>query len=468
MTIKELHEECGVFAIQGNPEAASLTYYGLHALQHRGQESAGIATLTDEGKIINVKGEGLLTEVFADPKKLQSLVGSTAIGHVRYPTNSSRGVVNAHPIVLSTTDETIAIAFNGALTNADELKIRLEKDGSVFHSSGETELLGHLLRRCKGTFLERLKASLLQIEGAFSYTVLHDSGLYVARDPNGIRPLSMGKVTNGGYAFASETCAFDIVGAEFVRDIEPGEVITIQNGEVISEFLDTARTHALCSMEYVYFSRPDSDLEGQNVHSVRKRSGIELFKETHVDADIVIGVPDSSISAAIGYAEASGLPNEMGLIKNRYIGRTFIQPTQELRERGVRMKISAISSIVKGKRVILIDDSIVRGTTSKRIAALLRMAGAKEIHMRVSSPEFKYPCYYGVDATDPRELLAQSRPTVEEMREYIDVDSLAFLSPEGLIKSTGHAASRGENCGLCMGCFTNKYPTNIQFNEAVK
>lgn len=466
MSMKQLNEECGVFAVSGNPEAATLTYYGLHALQHRGQESAGIATLTEDDKIICVKGEGLLTEVFADPKKLQSLVGATAIGHVRYPTNSSRGVINAHPIVLSTTDETIAIAFNGALTNADELKVRLEKEGSVFHSSGETELLGHLLRRCTGTFLERLKQSLLQIEGAYSYTVLHDSGLYVARDPHGIRPLSMGKMPSGGYVFASETCAFDIVGAAFVRDVEPGEVITINNGEVISSFLETERTHALCMMEYVYFSRPDSDLEGKNVHAVRKRSGIELFKEAHIDADIVIGVPDSSISAAIGYAEASGLPNEMGLIKNRYIGRTFIQPTQELRERGVRMKISAISSIVKDKRVILIDDSIVRGTTSKRIASLLRTAGAKEIHMRVSSPIFKYPCYYGVDATNPRELLAQHQKTVEDMRRYIDVDSLAFLSPEGLIKATGHSADRGENCGLCMGCFTNHYPTNIQFNEA--
>ncbi len=466
MGFKQLNEECGVFAVSGNAEAATLTYYGLHALQHRGQESAGIATLTDDGRVICVKGEGLLTEVFADPKKLESLEGSVAIGHVRYPTNSSRGVINAHPIVLSTTDETIAIAFNGALTNADELKVRLEQEGSVFHSSGETELLGHLLRRCQGTFFERLKSSLLQIEGAYSYTVLHNTGLYIARDPHGIRPLSMGKMPNGGYVFASETCAFDIVGAEFVRDVAPGEVITIQNGEVISSFLETERTHALCMMEYVYFSRPDSDLEGKNVHAVRKRSGIELFKEAHIDADIVIGVPDSSISAAVGYAEASGLPNEMGLIKNRYIGRTFIQPTQELRERGVRMKISAISSIVKNKRVILIDDSIVRGTTSKRIAALLRTAGAKEIHMRVSSPIFKYPCYYGVDATNPRELLAQHYQTVEEMRAFIDVDSLAFLSPEGLIRATGHAESRGVNCGLCMGCFTNRYPTNIQFNEA--
>lgn len=467
MNIKELYEECGVFAVHGNKDAASITYYGLHALQHRGQESVGIAVLTDDQKINCVKGEGLLTEVFADPKKLQSLVGSTSIGHVRYPTNDSLGVLNAHPIVVATTDESIGIAFNGALTNATELKIRLEKNGSVFHTHGETELLGHLIRRCQGTFLERLKKSLLEIEGAYSYVVLHNSGLYVARDPNGIRPLSMGKLHNGGYVFSSETCAFDIVGAEFIRDVEPGEVIAIQGDEISSTFLDAPRTHALCSMEYVYFSRPDSDLEGKNVHSVRKRSGIELYKETHVDADIVIGVPDSSISAAIGYAEASGLPNEMGLIKNRYIGRTFIQPTQEMRERGVRMKISAIGSIVKGKRVILIDDSIVRGTTSKHIVALLRTAGAKEVHMRVASPEFKYPCYYGVDATNPRELLAQQHQSNESMRQYIDVDTLAFLSPAGLVKATEHEGSRGENCGLCMGCFTNKYPTNIKFDEAV-
>ncbi|MDG9730282.1 amidophosphoribosyltransferase [Ignatzschineria sp. RMDPL8A] len=455
-----LNEECGVFAVIGNERAASLTYYGLHALQHRGQESAGITVLSDDNKFLTHKGEGLVTEVFEDRRHLKKLIGSHAIGHVRYPVTGAEGPANVQPINLTATTEKISIAYNGALINAEQIKTTLESEGSIFHASGDAEIIGHILRRKKGSFVDRLKESLLEIDGAFCYVLLHDSGVYVARDRYGIRPLSIGKLSDGGYVFSSETCALNIVGATFLRDVEPGEVVYVENGKLVSEFYTDETTHAMCMMEYIYFSRPDSDIVERNVHSVRKRSGIELFKETHVDADIVIGVPDSSISAANGYAEAAKLPNEMGLIKNRYIGRTFIAPNQAMREQGVRMKISAIPSIVKDKRVILIDDSIVRGTTSKRIVSLLREAGAKEIHMRISSPPIKYPCFYGVDTTVIDDLMAHQL-SIEEMRRHIGADTLAFLSDEGMIKSVGLDESYGDNCGHCMACFTGKYPTKL-------
>ncbi len=448
-----------MFAAVGNRNAALLTYYGLHSMQHRGQEGAGIAVLTEDATIESHKGEGLLTEVFSDPQVIERLEGNYAVGHVRYPTNGAHGLANVQPVVLNMSDEKMAVAYNGNLTNAQALKESLEATGSVFHASGDAEIIVHLMRRKKGSFLERFKESLLQIEGAFSYLMLHDTGVYAARDRHGIRPLSIGKLADGGYVFAAETCALNIVGATFIRDVLPGEVVYIEEGRIESSFFTDERTHAMCLMEYIYFSRPDSDIEGKNVHSVRKLTGIELYKETHVDADIVIGVPDSSISAANGYAEAAGLPNEMGLIKNRYIGRTFIQPTQAMREQGVRMKISAIGSIVKGKRVILIDDSIVRGTTSRRIVKLLRDAGAKEIHMRISSPPIKYPCFYGVGGREGDSLMAHQL-TIDEMARHIGADSLAFLSYEGTLRALNKPASLGANCGNCMGCFIGSYPTD--------
>ncbi len=453
-----------MFAVVGNSNAALLTYYGLHSMQHRGQEGAGIATLNQNQDIECHKGLGLLTDVFPDLSILNGLTGEQAIGHVRYPTNGARGYANVQPAVLSMSDEKIGVAYNGNLTNAQQLREQLEASGSVFHASGDAEIIVHLIRRKQGSFLERFKESLLELEGAYAYLMLHNSGIYAARDPNGIRPLSIGKLADGGYVFASETCAFNIVGATFIRDLLPGEIVWIENGRIASTFFTEQSTHAICLMEYIYFSRPDSDIEGRNVHSVRKLTGIELYKETHVDADIVIGVPDSSISAANGYAEAAGLPNEMGLIKNRYIGRTFIQPTQEMREQGVRMKISAIASIVKGKRVILIDDSIVRGTTSRRIVQLLRDAGAKEIHMRISSPAIIYPCFYGVGSGDAESLMAHQL-NLDEMRRHIKADSLAFLSYEGILKALNKPAALGDNCGHCMGCFTGKYPTGIDLNN---
>lgn len=454
-----------MFAVIGNPNAASLTYYGLHSLQHRGQEGAGITVLNNEGVINTIKGEGLLTEVFADSSRLKKMPGENAIGHIRYPSNGEKGYDNVQPLMMKMSDETIAIAYNGNITNTKELRTKLEEQGSVFHASGDTEILVHLIRRKKGSFLERLKASLLQLEGAFNYFILHDSGIYAVRDPKGIRPLCIGKLADGGYVFASETCALGIVGATYIRDVMPGEIVYIEDGKIISTFFAKKEDtfHAICLMEYVYFARPDSDLEDRNVHSFRKQSGIELCRETHVDADMVIGVPDSSISAANGYAEAAGLPNEMGLIKNRYVGRTFIKPTQALREQGVRMKLAPIPSVVKGKRIIVIDDSIVRGTTSRRIVQMLRDAGATEIHMRVSSPPIKYPCFYGVDTSRREDLLAHQLD-LEEMRRHIKADSLEFLSREGTVKALQRSESLGPNCGVCMACFTGEYPTEIGVN----
>lgn len=453
-----------MFAVIGNPNAASLTYYGLHSLQHRGQEGSGISVMNDDGEINTIKGEGLLTDVFTNPAMLVDLPGAYSIGHIRYPSNGEKGYDNVQPLLMKMSDEKFAIAYNGNITNTTELRRELERQGSVFHASGDAEILVHLIRRKTGLFLDRLKASLLELEGAFNYFILHDSGVYAVRDSKGIRPLCIGKLSDGGYVFASETCALGIVGATYIRDVLPGEIVYIEDGRVMSTFFTEERMHAICLMEYVYFARPDSDLEERNVHSFRKQSGIELCKETHVDADMVIGVPDSSISAANGYAEAAGLPNEMGLIKNRYVGRTFIRPTQALREQGVRMKLAPIPSVVKGKRVIVIDDSIVRGTTSRRIVQMLREAGAKEIHMRVSSPPIMYPCFYGVDTSRREDLLAHQLDT-EEMRRHIKADSLAFLSREGTVRALQRSESLGPNCGVCMACFTGEYPTDILKRE---
>ena len=449
-----------MFAVIGNPNAASLTYYGLHSLQHRGQEGAGISVLNDNGDINTIKGEGLLTDVISDPAVLGKLSGSHSVGHIRYPSNGAKGYDNVQPLIMKMSDEKFAIAYNGNITNTLQLRSELEDQGSVFHASGDAEILVHLMRRKKGAFLDRLKASLLELEGAFNYFILHDSGVYAVRDRKGIRPLCIGKLTDGGYVFASETCALGIVGATYIRDVMPGEIVYIEDGRIMSTFFTDDCFHAICLMEYVYFARPDSDLEERNVHSFRKQSGVELYHESHVDADMVIGVPDSSISAATGYAEAAGLPNEMGLIKNRYVGRTFIKPTQALREQGVRMKLAPIPSVVKGKRLVVIDDSIVRGTTSRRIVQMLRDAGATEIHMRVSSPPIKYPCVYGVDTSHREDLLAHQLD-LEEMRRHIKADSLEFLSNEGTVRALQRSESLGPNCGVCMACFTGEYPTDI-------
>lgn len=454
----KFHEECGVFAVYGHPNAAKICYYGLHSLQHRGQEAAGI--LVNNNKELTLhKGEGLVSEVF-DNERIDQLEGDCCIGHVRYATAGGSGIANVQPLLFRTLSGSLGIAHNGNIVNAHQLRAELENQGSIFQSSSDTEILGHLIKRSNGKMIERICSSLRNLDGGFAFLIMIEEALYVARDKYGLRPLSIGRMKNGAYIFSSETCAFDVIGATFVRDLEPGEVIRIKDGKMKSMFYthDTAR--AMCAMEYVYFSRPDSDIEGINVHSARKRAGKQLFKESPTKADLVIGVPDSSLSAAIGYAEASGIPYEMGLIKNKYVGRTFIQPTQELREQGVKMKLSAVSSIVKDKKVIMIDDSIVRGTTSKRIVKMLKEAGAQEVHVKIASPAIKFPCFYGVDTSTFEELIS-NRLDVNELCDYIEADSLAFISENGLYEAIYDSKLDINKCGLCMACFNGIFPTKL-------
>lgn len=453
----ELHEECGVFGIIGHKNAANFCYYGLHSLQHRGQEAAGILVENDKKFHIH-KGEGLVTEVF-DAERISLLEGDAAIGHVRYSTAGGGGIANVQPFLFKTMAGSMGICHNGNLVNANLLKQELEEKGSIFSSTSDTEVLGHLIKRQEGRMIDRICRSLDKLDGAFAFLILIEDRLYAARDKYGLRPLSIGILPNGAYVFASETCALDIVGAKFVRDVEPGEIVRVKNGELKSKLYTNDKiVDKICAMEYIYFSRPDSTIDGINVHTTRKLAGKQLFYESSVDADVVIGVPDSSISAAIGYAEASGIPYEMGLVKNKYVGRTFIQPTQEMREQGVRMKLSAVSSIVNGKRVIMIDDSIVRGTTSKRIVRLLKEAGAKEVHVRIASPAIKYPCFYGVDTSTLEELIS-NRLDVDELCRYIEADSLAFISEQGIHKSIHF--KKEHTCSLCMSCFNGNYVTKL-------
>jgi amidophosphoribosyltransferase len=454
--IKGLNEECGIFGIWGHAEAAQITYYGLHSLQHRGQEGAGIV-VADGESLKGHKGLGLVTEVFSNGE-LQKLNGMAAIGHVRYSTAGGGGYENVQPLLFRSQSGSIALAHNGNLVNATELKIRLEQQGSIFQTTSDTEVFAHLIRRSMApTLKEQIKIALNYLEGAFAFLLLTETELYIALDPNGFRPLSIGRLGNA-YVVASETCAFDVVGATYEREVEPGELIIINAEGVHSERFAEKRPRSICSMEYIYFARPDSNVDGINIHTARKNLGKRLALEAPVEADIVTGVPDSSISAAIGYAEATGIPYELGLIKNRYVGRTFIQPSQSLREQGVKMKLSPVSGVVAGKRVVMVDDSIVRGTTSKRIVNMLREAGATEVHVRISSPPITHPCFYGIDMSTREELIAASH-SVEEIRQLIGADSLAFLSLEGLIEAIGRP-SESPWRGQCMSCFTGKYPLN--------
>ncbi|MCL2028417.1 MAG: amidophosphoribosyltransferase [Bacteroidales bacterium] len=450
---RKLNEECGIFGTFNVHDAATLTYYGLHALQHRGQEGCGIARVNNR-EFKRIKGEGLVTEVFNE-KKLATLDGDMAIGHVLYSSNSGDGLSNVQPLLFMHSTGDFALAHNGSLVNSKQLKKYLEDKGSLFHSTSDSEILAHLIKKDNDSRdrLYHIIDALNMMEGAFSFLIMTASKLYAIRDKHGLRPLSLGKF-NGGYVVSSETCAFDVVGATFIRDVEPGEIVVIDKNGLTSVDYSKFKRHHMCAMEYIYFARPDSDIEGQNVHSFRKKTGKLLFQEAPVDADIVIGVPDSSLSAAIGYSEESGIPYEMGLIKNKYVGRTFIQPSQTLREKGVKMKLSAVRSIVNNKRVALIDDSIVRGTTVKRIVGMLKQAGAKEVHLRIASPPMNHPCYYGVETTTYDELISARLKDIEEIRANLGVDSLMYLSEESLYKAT----NRSE---LCAACFTGKYPTPL-------
>ncbi len=450
---REIHEECGVFGVYGIPEAASLTYYGLHALQHRGQESCGIVSVDKDAKFTRKRGEGLVTEVFNE-SNIAELKGEISIGHVRYSTSGGNAAENIQPFLFLHNSGDFAMAHNGNLVNSDQLRRFLEDKGSLFQSTSDSEVLAHLIKKDKSN-RDRITAivdALNMIEGAFSFLIMTPNRIYACRDKYGLRPLSIGKLGDG-YVVSSETCGLDVVGAEYIRDVEPGEIVSIDHHGLRSTHFSKFKRHNMCAMEYIYFARPDSTIEGCNVHAFRKESGKLLWDQAPADVDIVVGVPDSSLSAAMGYAEASGKPYEMGLIKNKYIGRTFIQPSQAMREKGVRMKLSAVRDIVKGKRVALIDDSIVRGTTSKRIVRMLKEAGATEVHVRIASPEYRNPCFYGVDTSDQGDLLSY-RMRQGDACTYIEADSLEWLNQELLYKA-------GNRTQLCTACFTGHYPTDL-------
>lgn len=458
--MRSLNEECGVFGIWGHPEASNVTYFGLHSLQHRGQEGAGI--VSKEGtKLRGHRDLGLVSEVFRDKEKLERLVGNSAIGHVRYATSGSNSIQNIQPFLFHFYDMSVGICHNGNLINAKTLRKELEQQGAIFHSSSDTEVLIHLIRRSKKeTFKEQLKESLNTIKGGFTYLVLTENTLYGAVDPNSFRPLAIGKMKNGAYVTASETCALDIVGAEFVCNVGAGELVAINDEGIRIEKYTEDTQVAIAAMEYVYFARPDSNIAGINVHSARKRTGRTLAKEQPTpDADMVIGVPNSSLSAASGYAEESGLPYEMGLIKNQYVARTFIQPTQELREQGVRMKLSPVRGVVQGKSIVLVDDSIVRGTTCKRIVKMLKEAGAREVHVRIACPPILFPSFYGIDISTTEELISANK-TNDEVCEIIGADSLGFLSEQGLIASIGLNYDAPYS-GLCMECYNGDYSAGL-------
>lgn len=462
--IKGLNEECGVFGIWGHADAAQITYYGLHSLQHRGQEGTGIVA-TDGNKLTIHKGLGLVSEVFSKGE-INTLHGNGAIGHVRYSTAGGGGFVNTQPLLFNFQSGGLTLAHNGNIVNAQVLREELESQGSIFQTTSDTEVLAHLIRRSSDLpMAERVKKALKLVKGAFAFMVMTEDQLMIALDPNGFRPLSIGRLGDA-YVFASETCAFDVVGATFEREVAPGELIIVDKDGLRSERFSDLIPRTICSMEYIYFARPDSNVDEINIHSARKSLGKQLAIEFPVDVDIITGVPDSSISAAIGYAEQSGIPYELGLIKNRYVGRTFIQPSQELREQGVKMKLSAVRGVVAGKRVVMIDDSIVRGTTSRRIVKLLREAGAKEVHVRISSPPITNPCFYGLDTSSTSELIAATK-SVEEIRQEIGADTLEFLSVEGLMAGIGRSSDQ-ENNGQCLACFTGKYPTELFQNDTSK
>ncbi len=447
-----------MFAIWGHKDAAQLTYYGLHSLQHRGQEGVGIV-VTDGEKMKVHKGPDLLNDTF-QPSHLEELTGHAAIGHVRYSTAlEGKGIANVQPLLFRSQKGSLALAHNGSIVNARHLRYQLESQGSIFQSATDAEVVAHLIKRSGfQTLEEQLINALTMVKGAYALTVMDEKQLIIALDPTGIRPLSIGRIGEA-YVVASETCAFDLIGATYERDVEPGELIIVDQQGMRSRRVVGSSSREICSMEYIYFARPDSNIANINVHTSRKNLGKQLAIEAPVEADVVTGVPDSSISAAIGYAEQSGIPYELGMIKNRYIGRTFIQPSQALREQGVKMKLSAVRGVVEGKRVVMIDDSIVRGTTSKRIVKMLREAGAKEVHVRISSPPIKFPCYYGIDMLTSEELIAANY-SIEEMKEMMGADSLEFLSVEGLLKGVGRFKN-GSDCGQCRACFTGNYPTEI-------
>jgi amidophosphoribosyltransferase len=449
------HDQCGVFGVFGTQEASQLTYLGLHALQHRGQESAGIAVV-DDGRLMMHRELGLVRDVFT-ANVLNRLVGDRAIGHVRYSTAGETHIKNAQPLAVDYALGSLAVAHNGNFTNYEELRDELEADGSIFQSTNDSEVLVHLVAHAKETnAMDRIASALTRVRGAFCLLFLTNKQLIAVRDPHGFRPLSLGKLKDA-WVIASEPPAFDLIAAEYVRDIEPGEMLVIDESGLHSFFPFAPTPRRMCIFEYVYFARPDSKLGGISVYETRKRLGRTLAHEQPVDADLVIAVPDGGVPSALGYAQESKIPFEVGLIRSHYVGRTFIEPQSSIRHFGVRLKLNPVRDVLAGKRVVVIDDSIVRGTTSRKIVKMLRDAGASEIHMRVSSPPTRWPCFYGIDTPSRAELIA-SNHTIEEMARYITCDSLGYLSMEGL-----HAAVRSE--GFCDACFSGNYP--VAFSNPV-
>lgn len=456
-------EECAVFGVWGDPEASRISFLGLYAQQHRGQESAGIVSLDENGHHVIDRGMGLVGDVFKE-ENLKRLKGEAAIGHVRYSTTGRNLLSNAQPLTAQLFNGPIAIAHNGNLVNSTDLRETLKKEGAIFQGTSDTESLLHLIAKHPSDDLPTcLMDSAQKLKGAFSMVLLNKNTMYVLRDPKGFRPLVLGKRKfEGGesYVVASETCAFDLIGAEFIRAIEPGEILKISDKGLESSFFAEAEEQLKhCVFEHVYFARPDSKVFGKHVYSVRKNMGRVLAHESKVDADIVVPVPDSGVAAALGFSEASGIPFEMGIIRNHYIGRTFIQPIQAIRNAGVKIKLNPQKLILEGKKVILVDDSIVRGTTSKKIIDLVKQAGAKEVHFRVSCPPTTGPCYYGVDTPEKAQLIASSK-SIKEIQKYIGADSLAYLSNEGLVSAVSEGSTM-ENWGYCSACFTGDYPTEI-------
>ncbi len=484
---------CGVFGIYGHAEAANLTYLGLHALQHRGQESAGIAT-SDGQQLSLHRGMGQVIDVF-QPRQLKKLVGTHAIGHVRYSTAGGSFLKNAQPLAVDYRHGQIAIAHNGNLTNAGILREQLEETGSIFQSAGDTEVIVHLMAASpQRTTEDRLADALSRVEGAFSLMCLTETKVVAVRDPLGFRPLSLGRMKggDGAYVIASEPTSFGLIEAEFVRDILPGEMVVLSADGISSRFPFQAQKSKRCIFEYVYFARPDSTLDGINVYEARKAFGRALALADPVDADVVVPVPDSGVPATVGYAEQAGIPFEMGLVRSHYIGRTFIEPQQSIRHFGVRLKLSPVPEVIRGKRVIVVDDSIVRGTTSRKIVKMIRDAGAKEVHLRISSPPTRWPCYYGIDTPTRSELIASSH-TTSEINQYITSDTLAYLSYERMVEAlvgARRAASESENAlnpvptaaptvkrltvlsnavdqqSFCDACFTGDYP--VEFRASPK
>ncbi len=446
-------------AIYGHPDAARQAYLGLYALQHRGQESAGIAT-ADGLHLANIKGMGLVSEIFTDDV-LAKLPGSMAIGHTRYSTTGDSALLNAQPIRVDSVKGLIAIAHNGNLVNLGNVRARLERGGAYFQTTSDSEIIVQLIAHSQaGTLVDAIADSLRQVDGAFSIVMMTRDKIFAARDPRGFRPLSMGRIKNPGgpdtIVFASETCAFDLLRATYERDVLPGELVMVSEDGVTSRQYSSGAPQSSCVFEHVYFARPDSRIFGQWVQESRDQMGRQLARESFVPADVIVPVPDSGVTAALGYAEEAGIPFRFGLIRNHYVGRTFIEPEQRVRDFGVRLKLNPVRNLLEGKRVVLIDDSIIRGTTSRKIVRMVRGAGAKEVHLRISCPPTISPCFYGVDTPSKRDLIAANN-SVEEIRRFIEADSLSYLSLDGLLE-----CCRGpQNTGYCTACYTGNYPTPL-------